>query len=70
VVPLLLQVPFQSFAMKPLAGTHVCITNFAQAERTDIQQQAEAAGANFSAELHKDRCTHLICKTAVGAKYK
>jgi NAD-dependent DNA ligase len=64
------QVPFQSFAIKPLTGTHVCITNFAAAERAEIQQQAEAAGANFSAELHKDRCTHLICKTAAGAKYK
>jgi hypothetical protein len=66
----ILQVPFQSFAMKPLAGAHVCITNFSSAERAAIQEQAEAAGANFSAELHKDRCTHLICKSATGAKYK
>lgn len=66
----ILQVPFQSFAMQPLAGAHVCITNFSSTERAAIQQQAEAAGAAFSAELHKDRCTHLICKTAVGAKYK
>jgi hypothetical protein len=66
----ILQVPFQNYAMKPLAGVHVCITNFQSAERASIQQQAEEAGASFSAELHKDRCTHLICKTATGAKYK
>eukprot|EP00775_Hariotina_reticulata_P010964 gene10964-11119_t len=65
------QVPTEPYRLQPLSGLVISATNFSgRGERELLQQQIEAAGATYSAEMHKGVCSHLICKFAKGEKYR
>lgn len=66
-----MQVPTEPYRLQPLSGLVISATNFSgRGERELLQQQIEAAGATYSAEMHKGVCSHLICKFAKGEKYR
>jgi hypothetical protein len=58
------------FKLGALVGLEICATNYVvRAERALLQQLVEQGGGVWSAELHKGRTTHLMCKTGTGKKY-
>jgi hypothetical protein len=67
----LVQVPTEPYRLQPLSGLVISATNFgSKGDRELLQQQIEAAGGTYSAEMHKGVCSHLVCKFAKGEKYR
>lgn len=64
------QVDVGQHKLGPLAGLEISATNFPAKERMFLQQLVEQAGGIYSAELHKGRTTHLMCKNGAGKKYR
>ena len=57
------------YLLRPLHGLLLCVTGFDADEREDMKRICEKLGGTFSLDLTKS-CTHLIAKTASGAKYE
>jgi hypothetical protein len=64
------QVDVGQHKLGALAGLEISATNFPAKERMFLQQLVEQAGGTYSAELHKGRTTHLMCKNGAGKKYR
>jgi hypothetical protein len=58
------------YKLGALVGLEISATNFGARERAVLQQLVEQSGGTYSAELHKGRTTHLICKNGTGKKHK
>lgn len=58
-----------TFKLLPLSGCCITVTGLPQADRNIVEQTARMFGAEFSADLRRNRTTHLIAAIASGAKY-
>eukprot|EP00943_MAST-04B_sp_MAST-4B-sp1_P003758 g3758.t1 len=47
----------------------ICVTGYTGENRKRVSKLAKTLGATFTDILHK-KCTHLVCKTNTGEKYK
>ncbi|XP_022896632.1 DNA topoisomerase 2-binding protein 1 isoform X2 [Olea europaea var. sylvestris] len=62
-------VPQESYRVLPFSGLTICVSGIPADERRQMEKLVVQNGGKYSAELTK-RCTHLICLTPEGDKYK
>lgn len=62
-------VPQESYKVLPFSGLMICVTRIPADERKEMEKLIVQNGGKYSPELTK-KCTHLICDTPEGDKYK
>ncbi|XP_060217466.1 uncharacterized protein LOC132644845 isoform X1 [Lycium barbarum] len=62
-------VPQDSFKVLPFSGLTICVTRIPGDERKEMEKIILQNGGKYSPELTK-KCSHLICDTPEGDKYK
>jgi hypothetical protein len=60
---------YEKYNAPPLLGLTICCTQISPEDRHVLQCDVEAHGAEFSADLCENKCTHLIAMEAKGDKY-
>ncbi|XP_052296433.1 uncharacterized protein LOC102622944 isoform X1 [Citrus sinensis] len=62
-------VPQESYKVLPFSGLMICVTRIPADERKEMEKLIVQNGGKYSPELTK-KCTHLICDTPEGDKFK
>lgn len=62
-------VPQESYKVLPFSGLMICVTRIPADDRKEMEKLIVQNGGKYSPELTK-KCTHLICDTPEGDKYK
>lgn len=62
--------PVDSFLLPTLLGLRLCFTGFMEPDERDAYPDlAVKLGAIVDKDMAKKKCTHLVAKSATGAKY-
>ena len=57
----------KEYSLKSCTGLNICVTGFDSCERKQIENNVTELGGTFVLDFSRN-CTHLIAKSAVGAK--
>jgi hypothetical protein len=56
------KISMSKFNVDIFKGLTICVTQIGEEEKKKIKKLVEARGATFSANMHKESCTHLIAR--------